>query len=330
MHLAHQVVGGEHSTHTQSEAKGDAHWESFGHRHHDERYRKHYGYQEIVDKVEDFKRRIVVDNKTPHHDERADGVAGIGDEFSEPFELLRERRLHTIVDLSRLKHFAVFGGIAHPLDAQHTAPLAHRGAAEQHIGGIGGFGFCHLGEVGFHCRGFAGERTLIDYERHRVEQCAVGGDFLPCLHKHDVAHHNVSARHLGDGSVAHHLHRDVVVKLAEHLKLLVCAQFEDEAYHRGEHYRHKDAGRLKKHMQPLAEREHLVERDAYREQQRHKEYLDERVVEFLDKLRPHRRLGWRCEQVGSMQSSALLHLRGGESEFLYFNLVHLSNLSIEF
>ena len=41
MHLAHQVVGREHTLHTQSKAEGNAHGKPFGDSHHNYRYSNH-------------------------------------------------------------------------------------------------------------------------------------------------------------------------------------------------------------------------------------------------------------------------------------------------
>ena len=257
VHLAHQVVAGQHAPHAQGQAQGHTHGKAFGHRYHNQGHGQHHSLDEVlqgVDQALASKAAVdVVDGQAPQHDGRAHDVAAPGYPAAQLVKLLHERGLEVVLNLGVGIDFAILGGIAHVGHLHHAMALAHARTAQQHVGGIGGLGVAVLLAVRLAGCRLAGERALVDGHLHAVEQLAVGRYFLAGIEQHHIAHYNVAAGHLGDFALAHDLDRGVVVHLVENVKFLVGVYLYKKTHHRGQHDGQKYAQWLEQHVGGLVQ-----------------------------------------------------------------------------
>ena len=226
-----------------------------------------------------------------------------------------------------LIHPTVFRVVAHRRHTHHTLALAHTRATQQHIGGIGrgGVGSRSVSRFVAYFR-FAGKRTFVHAQRNALNQFAVGRDFFARFHQHDVAHHNVAARHLHNGApaaclaerhVAHHLHRHIVADFIEHIKFSVGIIFHQKSHQSGKHNGAKYAQGLQERFPSLARQiVQFVDGDAHRKGKSHQQNDNERVVESLQKLFPRRRALRRREHIATVLLPTFIHLAGSQTRRL--------------
>ena len=314
VHLAHEVVGSEHASHTQRKAQCDAHRQAFWHRHHDECYGKHHGRQSVLYGIDGRAVAPVVDEAATDDDECSYDVTCIGYEASETFELQGQRSLHAIVDGGCLVDVTLFGGVAYGCDNHHAAPLHNGGAAHHHIGRVGGVAVVDVAaDVRLVSERFAGERTFVDSQAERFDKAAVGRHFIARVEDYNVVDHDVAPRHFGDAALAQHLHKYIVGGAVENLEFAVGAHFEPEADERGQQYGNQNAGRFKKYRQRCCRARILVHCYADRQRQGHQQNLDERRFEIFDKFGPYRRARRGCDYIYAVTASALGCLLGREA-----------------
>ena len=322
MHLAHQVVGLQHAAHAQGQREGDAHGQTLGDGHDDERDGYHHRLEQIgheVDPPERFQ-AVEIGDEAPHQDETGQHVAHLRDDSAQAVELVVERRLDAVVDLGGHKHFAVLGGVAHVGHAHQAVTVDDGGAAQHAVGGIGGVFVEVLRPHRLFDDGLARERRLVDLHRHGFDELSVGR-YLNARVEHDeVAHNDVALGHLLHMAVAHHLHGIVIVHLVEHVEGTVGLHLEPEADARGQHDGHEDARRFQEDA-GVASLVIFEAGDAHRGQQRHEQDADDGVFKLFEKLPPQRFALGRRQYVFAILAAALGHLFGRQSLSM-FRLFH--------
>ena len=133
---------------------------------------------------------------------------------------------------------------------------------------------------------FARKCGLVDIERNRLEELAVGGHLLAGIEDHDVAYHHVLLRDLHGVAVADHLYGFVVVDLVEERELLVGLQLEVECKACGEEYGDEDAYRLEEYAGAVVEAVVFIARDTDGKRTGDKEDDDQRVAELFKEALP--------------------------------------------
>ena len=224
MHAAHQVIVFQHLAHAQRKRQRDTHGQSLGHRNDDKCDGEHHGLDKILCIGNgSFTAGDYILQQTAQYQQTRHHIAATGDSAAQAVELLGERCLDVIVDLGITIDLAILRHVAHALNAHHGISLDDRAGTQQHVGRIGRFGSegGSLLVVGLPCRWLASERALINPEAEALDNRAVGRHFLSCLQDDDVAHHDVTTRHLGDMAVAHHLDAHMVVGLVEQTEFFV-------------------------------------------------------------------------------------------------------------
>ena len=78
-----------------------------------------------------------IHHQAQNHNQSGDDITGNGDAIAQAVELLIQGRLHLVVDLCPVIHFAPLRGIAHFVDHEDAMAFHHRAAATDVIGGIG-------------------------------------------------------------------------------------------------------------------------------------------------------------------------------------------------
>ena len=336
MHLAHQVVGLEHAAHAVGKAQRYCHRQPFGNGNDDERYGYHDGLEHIGDEADKTERLGQEEvGKTCHHDERGDEVGQLGNKTAKTLQLLVERRLHAVVYLSCREHLAVLRSITHMVYLEDAVAFHHLRAAQHDMGGIGRpiqtnvlpslfrveteGGFFWAGTEG----GFLGNRLtrkarLVDHERSRLYEGAVGRYLHTRLQTHDVAHDNLTLGYLVPLAVTEHLNGFVVVDLVEKCKLTVCLIFEKECKTCCQEDGDEDADGLEEDRMPFTECKKFIEADADAENAGNEEDDDERIGELCQELAPQRfTLRW-CQHVFTILPPAFRHLSVGQSRILLF------------
>ena len=217
MHLAHQVVVAQHSSHAQCQAQRNAHRQPFGHTHHNQRDGKHHRGEHIFNKLKQIPR--VVDNEIGEHpthkQQRCSPIAKPRNGFAQTLKLLHKRCFHTVVDLRSRVHLAIFGGIAHASHLHGAMSINHRGATKQLVGGIGGFVVEILFAMRLAHHWLACEGALVDAQRAACHQHTIGWHFFARFEHHHIANHQLAPQQVAHLAVAHHLNADLVVDLVE-------------------------------------------------------------------------------------------------------------------
>ena len=111
---------------------------------------------------------------------------------------------------------------------------------------------------------FACQCAFVHTQRHGVDKRAIGRYFVAGAEHDDIAHDNIFPRHLRHIAVTHDCHKDIVVHLIQHFKLLVGIQFEDKADNRRQNYRDKYPDRLEESTGPLLQAKNFIRRNANR------------------------------------------------------------------
>ncbi len=316
MHLAHEVVGLQHSPHAVGKAQRHGHGQSFGNRHHKQCDGNHYRLQEERDKSKPVKlHHVDEEERQPSNDNQGrDAEAYSRYESAEPVELLIERGLYTVVDLCRLKHFSVLGVVAHSLYLIHSMPFHDLGTAHNPIGRESGILVkeSRVGRLGAH--GLTRQRRLVDLERNSLDQLSVGGNLLTGGNDNYITHNDVLLGHLSSVAVANHLDGLIVINLVEDCKLLVGPCFKVEGKPGGKEYGDENAKRLKEHRSVgIGQCVILVARNAYRERTGNKKDYYQRVLEFLEKSHEHRSLFGRSKYIYTMLTPAFQNLSIGQA-----------------
>ena len=101
VHLAHQVVVGQHTLHAHGQTQGHTHGQPLGHGHHDNGHGNHGRREQIAAEAEPVEHRMVgeVDDRAGHKDDSGNHITGLRDERCQRIELLVERSLGIVLDL---------------------------------------------------------------------------------------------------------------------------------------------------------------------------------------------------------------------------------------
>ena len=328
VHATHQIVVFQHLAHAQCERQRDAHGQALRHRDNNQRDSKHHRLDQVLcignnalaacDKI---LQQAAQHQQTRHH------IAATGNQAAQAVELLCQRGLDVVVDLRIAVNLAIFGHVAHTLDAYRGITLDNGARAQQQIDGIGRFGRSGTGVMGLPCRGLPGKGALIHPEVETIEHDAVGRHFLACLEQHDVPHNDITPRHLRNMAAAHHFHVNMVIGLVEQTEFLVGADLDQKAHQRGQHDGHKDAYRLKQGTHTHVQTEIFIGRQAQGQCEGHQQDLDKRIVKFCEKLSPQGVTTWRGKHVVAVLSTAGNNLFGGQPSIVFL-LYHDYNESI--
>ena len=298
--FAHQVVLFQHLAHAQRQTHGDAERQAFGHGHHHERD----GDEDAVEqKLGQLERLAVVGHVAveeevidhpAHDDEGGHDVAGPCNPAAQVVELLVERCAHGALLAEDFGAAALFGLGAHGRDPVVAVALYHGAAAQQEVARVGGVvGAVVAGGYAFGGEHLAGEGALVDVERERAQQLAVGGHLVAALQLHHIAHHHVAfldLQYVGPvvARPAQHLDGSLVLALVEHAELALGAHFEDETHAGGQEQGHEHAGRFDEGGPGFAVQLNLIDGDAEREEEDHQEHDDERVFKLAEEAAPQR------------------------------------------
>ena len=280
VHLAHQVVVGEHALHAQRQAQGDAHGQPLRHRDDDDGYGDHDGIQNVGSRAQPFhgaRQMGKIQGKPPDDDEGGDGAAGPGDEVAQPGKLAVEGRLHLVVYLGTFINLAVFRPVPHGSHFHDAVAVRHGGSFQNVVGGVGGILLEFLFIRGFADEGFPRQRGFIDLEGNGFQQDAVRRHLLPCVQDDDIAHHHVPAGQFADIAAADDLDHGVVIDLVQDFKLLVGAYLEGEPHAGGQQDGRQDARGLQEDAGRFRSGEKLVESHAYGQEQGHQQNFDDGV-----------------------------------------------------
>ena len=290
--LAHQVVLLEHLAHAQRQAHRDAERQALGHGHHHEcdgdedAVEKELGYLERLAVVGHVAVEEEVIDHPAHDDEYGHDVAGPCNPAAQMVELLVERGAHGALLVEDFGAASLFGLGAHGRHPVVAVALYHGAAAQQEVARVGGV-VGSVGASGYALGGehLAGEGALVDVERERAQQLAVGGHLVAALQLHHIAHHHIAFLDLQYvGAVvarpAQHLDGAFVLALVEHAELALGAHLEDESHAGGQEQSHEHAGRFDEGGPGFAVHLNLVDGDAERKEEDHQEHDDERVFKL--------------------------------------------------
>ena len=325
VHLAHQVVGGEHAPHVQRQAERDAHGQTLGHGHDDEGDGHHevlqrllQGRQPVVEGVEG--REVIVEqhilDEEDGEGQSGGGEAYLADEVGQARQLDVQRGGFGGLLGALPGHFAYLRSVAHGVHAHRAVSVHHGGAAQHAVGGVGGV----LVEVGFDGGladdGFARQVRFVDLQGDGLEQLAVGGHLFARLQHDDVAHNHILAGNLLHVSVADDLDFRLLVHLVQQVELLVGVVFKEESDARGQQDGGDDAYGLGIFV--------LHDGDDQREEGGHEQHLDHRVLEFLQVEFPHGGTFGGRHQVDAVFGTAFPYLFVGQADVvvILFHCVH--------
>ena len=154
----------------------------------------------------------------------------------------------------------------------------------------------------------AGERRLVDAERHGLEESAVGRHLIAGIDDDNIAHHHIFAWHLGGLTVAYHLHGLVVVHLIENGELSVGLQLEVESHAGGQDDGNEDADWLEEHTGVFAQTPVLIARNKHGKHTGHKENNHQRVGELTEEALQKRLFFGRREHIDAVLGTAAQHL----------------------
>ena len=279
--FAHQVVLFQHLAHAQRQTHGDAERQAFGHGHHHERdgdedaVEQKLGQLECLAVVGHVAVEEEVIDHPAHDDEGGHDVAGPCNPAAQVVELLVERCAHGALLAEDFGAAALFGLGAHGRDPVVAVALYHGAAAQQEVARVGGVvGAVVAGGYAFGGEHLAGEGALVDVERERAQQLAVGGHLVAALQLHHIAHHHVAfldLQYVGPvvARPAQHLDGSLVLALVEHAELALGAHFEDETHAGGQEQGHEHAGRFDEGGPGFAVQLNLIDGDAEREEEDH-------------------------------------------------------------
>ena len=301
VHLADQVVGPEHAAHVERQAEGDAHGESFGDRHDDQRHGHHEVFQDDLRDGEPLvPARYRVDREVgmelfsgeDEECEDGDGKARPADEFGQPRQLDVERRLFGALFGRLACHFSDFGRVAHALHPHDAVPVGDRRAAQDGVGGVGGIGVERAPLDRFVHHELSREVRLVHLERNGLEQGAVRRNLLAGVEDHDVARHDLLARDLPDLSFAEDRYGRLLSHGVQQVEFPVGVVFEIEADARCQEDGEEDSDRFGVFS--------FDDRDDQREARRYEQHLDDRVLELFQIEPPHGGACGRGEEVLSV------------------------------
>ena len=312
MHLPDQVVGLQHPLHAQGKTQCDAHRKTLRHGHYYQGDSDHQGVEEITGKVHPLEVLSLhvdsIHHQAQHHDETSYHVTGDRDAPAEPVELLIQRSLHLIIDLSATIHLAPFGLVTHFFHYKHAMTFHHHAATTHIVGGISGV---RLELRWLHClatRRLARQIGFVHAHGQGFHQSAVGRHLIASTQNNGVANDHVFSLDALYHAVTIDGHRHLILALVQDVKLLVGTLFKEKAHTRSQHHRHEDAQRLEKHRKALAARKQLIKRHRHRQQQSYQQDAYDRILELLKKLSPYRRLFRRGKHVVTMLLPTSDHL----------------------
>ena len=309
VHLAHEVVGPEHPPHGHGQRQRDRHGQSLGNGHHDDGHRNHEDMEHLLRNGQPvlFEQVAQKERLAQHdaEDQNRKRDAHPADELREPRQLPVERRLLVVLHGGLLRDAPRLRGVAHGRDDHHAVTVRDGRAAHHDIRRIGGLriemrlvhGLVHLG--------FARQGRFVDLQRHGLHQLAVGGDRLAALDVNHVAHDHLAARNLADRTVAHHLHRHVVIDPVEPPETPLGVPLEPESDAGGQNDGADNADRLGEVL--------VHESDGERQHGRQQQDANDRIAEFLGEQPPGRIVLRRRDDVVAVPFAALGDLSGSQS-----------------
>ena len=300
MHLPYQVVRLEHPPHGHGQRQRDRHRQTFGHRHHDDGHRDHKDVEHLLRNRQPVLLQQVTEEKglADHHTEDQDrkSDADPPDQLRKACQLAVQRGGFVVLHGRLLGNAARLGTVTHGRDHQHAIAVGHRRPAHHDIRRIGRLRI----EVGFVHRfvhfGLAREGRFVDLQRHGFDQLAVGRNRLAALDVDHIADHDLPARNLTDRTVAHHLHRNVVVHLVQPPETALRIPLEPETDTRGEDDRADDADRFGEVP--------VDETDNQRQHRGKEQDPNDRIAELVEQKQPGRSILRRRDDIVAVPLAA--------------------------
>ena len=242
-----------------------------------------------------------------HEDRCRQRDACFADLFRKTGQLTVQRRLPAAADGGLLGNAACFGGVSDGRDDHHAVAVAHGGAAQQPVGGVGGFRVEERLVDIFRRFEFARKRRLVHAERHRLDEFAVGRHRFARLDDHQIAYDHFAARYFAHRAAAPHLDGLIVVDPVEAAEAAHGVPFEEKAHARGQQNGAQNADGLDEVA--------LDERHRQRQGGGDEQHDDDRVAEFLGQQPPCRIVARRRDDVGPVRGAADRHLLRIETLF---------------
>ena len=309
VHLAHEVVGLEHPPHGHRQRQRDRHRKPLGNRHDDDGHRNHEDLQDVLGDRQPVavEQPAHEDRLTQHHaeDQHRQEDAQTADQAREARQLAVERRLFVVLHGSLLRHPPGLRRVAHGRDDHHAVTVRHGRTPQHGIRRVGRLGV-EVGLVdGFVHLGFAREGRFVDFQRHGLDQFAVGRDRLAALDVDHVAGNDVAAGDFADRTLAHHLDGDVVVDLIQPPEAPLGVPLEPEADACGEDDGTDDAHGFGEIL--------VDEADGQRQHGGQQQDADDRIAEFFEQQPPHRIVFRRGDDIVAVLTPAFGDFLRGES-----------------
>ena len=247
------------------------------------------------------------DRLCEHHaeDQHRKENAQTPDQARKTRQLTVERRLFVVLHGGLLRHPPGLRRVAHGRDDHHAVTVRHGRPPQHGIRRISRLGI-EIGLIdGLVDLGFAREGRFVDFQRHGLDQFAVGRDRLAALDVDHVARNDVAARNFADRAFAHHFDGDVVVDLIQPPETPLGVPLEPEADACGE-----DDGADDTH----GFREIPVnETDDQRQHGGQQQDADDRIAELFEQQTPHRVVFRRGDDVVAVLTPAFSDFLRGES-----------------
>ena len=237
MHLAHQVVGGEHTTHVQRQTECHAHRQAFGHSHHNQGNCHHkvlqsslQGRQPITEGME---RGEVIDQyhilyKENEKSQTRHGKANLSNQVGQFGQLDIQWGRFRILFGTLTCHFTDFRSIAHSLHTHGAMSVHHRCTAQNAVGSIRSL----FVKVGFHDSfrhyRLTGQVRFVHLQGNGFQQFTVRRNLFAGFQHHDIAHHHVFTGNLLHMSVTNYFHQSFFVHCVQQVKLLTGIILKEE------------------------------------------------------------------------------------------------------
>ena len=199
VHLTHQVVGFQHTTHVQCQAEGNAHRQAFGHGHHNQGDGHHEVLQDDAGNVHPFlptgdaghgQVLVEVFSCKDKKGKDGDGETYLLDELGQLRELDVQWGFFAALFSSLGSYLADFGGIAHSVHLHDAMAIGYGGATHHFVAWVSRF-IIERGFVGglVHHQ-FTCESRFVDLQGDGFQQSTVGRHFLAGVQNDNIANHH--------------------------------------------------------------------------------------------------------------------------------------------
>ncbi len=192
-------------------------------------------------------------------------------------------------------------------------PLHHSGAAHRCIRRECGFRIEIIGIDRFVRDRLPGKGRLIDIESHSLKKMAIGRHFIAGIQYNHITDNHFLFRYFGNFTVAHHLHRLIVIHLVEKSEFLVGLVFKKETKTGGKQYGGENTYRLEKHLHTLVKRNIFINGDGHGKHSGHQQNDNQRVGKFFEEQFPQRFLFSRGKYIFPMLLPAFQHFAVSEA-----------------